>query len=78
MPQVFIEQLMGHAGGLAHTYAKAIDEFRREAIDKLEAFIVGKEKDLAQSVSNFRIMTGRKTTTNLLQFPRNTIRPTGD
>jgi len=69
---------MGHVGGLAQRYAKAIDEFRREAIDKLEAFIVGKEKDSAQSVSKFRIKTGDKTTTNLLEFPRNTIRPTGD
>ena len=35
----FIQQLLGHAGGLAVTYAKATDEFRRAAIEKLEAFI---------------------------------------
>jgi len=42
VPQVFIDQLMGHAGGLAQTYAKASDEYRRTAIDKLEAFILSK------------------------------------
>jgi integrase len=42
VPQVFIDQLMGHAGGLAQTYAKASDEYRRAAIDKLEAFILAK------------------------------------
>jgi hypothetical protein len=42
VPQVFIDQLMGHAGGLAQTYAKASEEYRRAAIDKLEAFIHSK------------------------------------
>jgi integrase len=42
VPQVFIDQLMGHAGGLAQTYAKASEEYRRAAIDKLEAFIQSK------------------------------------
>jgi integrase len=45
VPQVFIDQLMGHAGGLAQTYAKASDEYRRAAIDKLEAFILAKPQD---------------------------------
>jgi integrase len=74
VPHVFIEQLMGHAGGLAQTYAKANDEFRREAIDKLEAFITAKEKDSAQNVPNFRISPGHESTTNLLQFPQNAVR----
>ncbi len=78
VPQVFVDQLMGHAGGLAQTYAKANDEFRRGAIDKLEAFIVAKERDSVQNVPDFRSSSGQKSTTNLLQFPRNTIRPTGD
>jgi hypothetical protein len=31
---------MGHAGsGLIHTYANADDDFKRDAADKLEAFI---------------------------------------
>ena len=45
VPQVFIDQLMGHAGGLAQKYAKASEEFRRAAIDKLEAFILSKIPD---------------------------------
>ena len=40
---VLIELLMGHAGsGLIHTYAKADDDFKREAAAKLEAFISSK------------------------------------
>jgi integrase len=40
---VLIELLMGHAGsGLVHTYAKADDDFKREAAAKLEAFIASK------------------------------------
>jgi integrase len=40
---VLIELLMGHAGsGLVHTYAKADDEFKRDAAAKLEAFIASK------------------------------------
>lgn len=74
VPHVFIEQLMGHAGGLAQTYAKANEEFRREAIDKLEAFVVAKEKDSVQNASNFKSETGHKSTTNLLQFPQNAAR----
>jgi len=38
--------LMGHSGGLAQTYSKAIDEYRRAAIDKLEAFILSKTADV--------------------------------
>jgi hypothetical protein len=30
--------MMGHAGGLLQTYAKAITEYRRDAIRKLEAY----------------------------------------
>jgi hypothetical protein len=45
---VFIDQLMGHAGGLAQTYAKASEEDRRAAIDKLEAFILDRFQDEPQ------------------------------
>ena len=40
---VLVELLMGHAGsGLVHAYAKADDEFKRDAAAKLEAFIASK------------------------------------
>ena len=40
---VLIELLMGHAGNsLVHTYAKADDDFKRDAAAKLEAFIASK------------------------------------
>jgi len=40
---MLIELLMGHAGsGLVHTYAKADDDFKRDAAAKLEAFIASK------------------------------------
>jgi integrase len=38
VPDIFISQMMGHAGGLLQTYAKAITEYRRDAIRKLEAY----------------------------------------
>jgi len=35
---IFVEQLIGHSSaGILHTYARAIDEYRRSAIAKLEA-----------------------------------------
>ncbi|HVA93368.1 MAG TPA: hypothetical protein VNI36_00540, partial [Candidatus Dormibacteraeota bacterium] len=40
---VLIELLMGHAGNaLIHTYAKADDDFKRDAAAKLEAFIASR------------------------------------
>jgi len=43
IPPMVIELLMGHAGnGLIHTYAKADDDFKRDAAAKLEAFITSK------------------------------------
>lgn len=40
---ILIEILMGHAGnGLVHLYAKADDDFKRDAAAKLEAFITSK------------------------------------
>jgi len=39
VPEVFVEQLLGHTGGLTQVYAKAIDEFRRDAIKKLEEYV---------------------------------------
>ena len=38
VPDVFITQMLGHAGGLLETYSKAIPEYQRDAIRKLEAF----------------------------------------
>jgi integrase len=53
VPQVFIDQLMGHSGGLAQTYSKASDEFRRAAIDKLETVILSKTPDVGtRTISN--------------------------
>lgn len=47
---VLIELLMGHAGNaLVHTYAKADDNFKRDAAAKLEAFIASRIS--AQSTS---------------------------
>jgi integrase len=38
-PDLFVAQMMGHSGtSILHVYAKAIDESRREAIKKLEAY----------------------------------------
>ena len=45
VPQVFIDQLMGHSGGLAQIYSKASDEYRRAAIEKLEELILIKKPD---------------------------------
>lgn len=42
VPEVFVEQFLGHVGGLTQTYAKAIDDFRRDAIKKLEPFVQAK------------------------------------
>jgi len=39
VPEVFVAQLLGHIGGLTQVYAKAIDEFRRDAIKKLEEYV---------------------------------------
>jgi integrase len=36
VPDGFVSQMLGHAGGLLQTYSKAVDEFRRDAIRKLE------------------------------------------
>jgi integrase len=36
VPDVFVSQMMGHSGGLLQTYSKAIVEYRRDAIRKLE------------------------------------------
>jgi integrase len=36
---IFVAQIMGHSSpSILHTYARAIDEFRRSAIEKLEVF----------------------------------------
>lgn len=40
---IIVEVFMGHSGsGLVHTYAKADDDFKRDAAAKLEAFITSK------------------------------------
>jgi hypothetical protein len=74
---VFIEQLMADVDGPPQTYAKAIEEYRRAAIDKLEASIEGSEKEAVKNISRLRVKTGHETNTNLLRFPRNMILPTG-
>jgi integrase len=51
VPQVFVDQLMGHSGGLAQTYAK-VDEFRRQAIGKLEAFVCSRSTESSPSPSS--------------------------
>jgi integrase len=43
---IFTDHMMGHAGGLAHVYAKATTEFKRDAIQKLDAFITAEVKKL--------------------------------
>jgi len=46
-PDLFAAQLLGHAGtSILHTYAKAIDEFRREAMKKFEAYRQSHLKDM--------------------------------
>jgi hypothetical protein len=36
VPDGFVSQMLGHAGSLLQTYSKAVDEYRREAIRRLE------------------------------------------
>jgi integrase len=38
VPDGFVSQMLGHEGGLLQTYSKAVDEFQRDAIRKLEKF----------------------------------------
>jgi hypothetical protein len=38
VPDFFISEIMGHAGGFLQTYAKAIKDYHRDSICKLEAF----------------------------------------
>ncbi len=49
VPEVFVEQFLGHAGGLSQTYAKAIEDFRRQAIKKLEDFVLSQPSKATQS-----------------------------
>lgn len=43
-----VAQIMGHSSpGILQTYAKAIDEFRRSAISKLESFCEGQSIESA-------------------------------
>lgn len=45
-PDLFVAQMMGHSGtSILHVYAKAIDESRREAIKKFEAYRQSHLKD---------------------------------
>lgn len=45
-PDLFVAQMMGHSGtSILHIYAKAIDESRREAIKKFEAYRQSHMKD---------------------------------
>jgi integrase len=46
-PDLFVAQMMGHSGtSILHAYAKAIDESRREAIKKFEAYRESHLKDV--------------------------------
>ncbi len=54
VPEVFAEQLLGHAGGLSQTYAKAIDDFRRQAIKKLEDFVQSQPTTPTQTLDSER------------------------
>jgi len=45
-PDLFVAQMMGHSGtSILHVYAKAIDESRRDAIKKFEAYRQSHLKD---------------------------------
>ena len=51
---ILIELLMGHAGsGLVHTYAKADDDFKRDAAAKLETFIAAKDSAKNSSTTSW-------------------------
>jgi len=46
--QFFVAQMMGHSGpGVLQIYARAIDEYRRSAISKLEALRENQRVQLA-------------------------------
>lgn len=47
VPDVFVSQMIGHASGLLPTYAKAVMDFRRDAIRKLEEFRASSIQDVA-------------------------------
>jgi integrase len=56
VPDVFVSQLMGHAGGLLQTYAKAITEYRRDAVKKLEEYRQSKAvNENTPTITNSRI-----------------------
>jgi hypothetical protein len=47
---------MGHAGGLLQTYAKAITEYRRDAVKKLEEYRQSKAvNENTPTITNSRI-----------------------
>ena len=47
-----LAQMMGHAStGIIQTYAKVLDEFRRDAVKKLEEYRQSKVKDATATVT---------------------------
>jgi integrase len=56
VPDGFVSQLLGHAGGLLQTYSKAVDEYRRDAIHKLEQL---REAHTVQHAVLEQVPTGR-------------------
>lgn len=52
---LFVAQMMGHSSpSIVHTYAKAIDEYRRDAIRKMESLRPQPERDLPMSPASTR------------------------
>jgi hypothetical protein len=64
-----VEQMMGHAGGLAQTYAKANEEYRRAAIEKLELLISSDQKTEHAAKTSSQ----PKGSTVVIQFPKNRL-----
>ena len=51
VPDVFVSQMMGHAEGLLQTYSKAVVEYRRQAIEKLESYRISELNKLIESTT---------------------------
>ena len=52
-PGQFVAQMLGHSGTrILHVYAKAIDESRREAMKKLEAYRKSHQKESGSDASD--------------------------
>jgi integrase len=56
VPGGFVSQMLGHTGGLSQTYSKAVDEYRRDAVRKLDR---SREEHTLQQVVPEEAPTGR-------------------